>query len=73
MYDEERPSFKDIEAYRGDKESEITESDRALQQSLSYMQKYVAYFKNIQKIGVSCVCSGCHTDAQNVGGLTANS
>lgn len=55
VYDEEKPTQKDIEIYRGDKNEELTDEERALQQAVSYMQKYKEYFKYIQDIKVSRV------------------
>lgn len=52
VYDEEKPSEKEIETYRGDKNEELTDEERALQQAVSYMSKFKDYFKYIQEIQV---------------------
>ncbi|KAF0983725.1 hypothetical protein FDP41_007640 [Naegleria fowleri] len=50
IYEEEKPSEKEIEAYRGDKNEELTDEERALQQAVSYMNKFKDYFKYIHNI-----------------------
>jgi hypothetical protein len=45
---DERPSQKDIELYRGDRDVELTSADRALQQAESYMNKYLDYMALIR-------------------------
>lgn len=52
IYEEEKPSEKEIEAYRGDKNEELTDEERALQQAVSYMNKFKDYFKYIHNIKV---------------------
>lgn len=55
VYEDEKPSTKDIEKYRGEKEEELTDTDRALIQAENYMNKVIEYFRHIQEIMV------CHS------------
>ncbi len=53
VYNEEKPSYKDIEAYRGDKDPELTDADREAQQKLNYLQKkndYLNYIDGIRDV-----------------------
>ncbi|KAL0482499.1 hypothetical protein AKO1_014471 [Acrasis kona] len=50
IYDEEKPTPKDIEKYRGERDEELTDADRALQQAESYMNKFKNYFKHVEGI-----------------------
>ncbi|KAL9648500.1 hypothetical protein ABK040_014120 [Willaertia magna] len=50
VYEEEKPSEKEIESYRGDRNEELTDEERALQQAVNYMVKFKDYFKYIQDI-----------------------
>jgi hypothetical protein len=50
VYQDEKPSTKDIEKYRGEKDEELTDTDRALIQAENYMKKVIEYFRHIQEI-----------------------
>jgi hypothetical protein len=47
---EEKPNKKQIEKYREEKDENLTEEDLIVMKSLSYMNKYKEYMKNIKKI-----------------------